>query len=94
MNVWLIKNVTMTLSGILVIVNVSTKKAAKLTRKEECEEIIDSITQNKNNCIKGIGKNCKPFIALSILFVSVSIILTGIVVYFYVKSRHNDVLPH
>ena len=36
----------MILFGILVIVNVSTKKAAKLTT-EECEEIIDNIIQNK-----------------------------------------------
>ena len=46
----------MTLSGILVIFNVSTKKAAKLTRKEECEEIIDSITQIKTIVLKELVK--------------------------------------
>ena len=44
----------MILFGILVIVNASTKKAAKVTT-EECEVIIDdttTITQNKTIVIK------------------------------------------
>ena len=64
----------MTLSGILVIVNVSTKKAVKLTT-EECEEIIDdttTITQNKTIVIKELVENCKPFVSSSTLFLSVS----------------------
>ena len=72
------------------------KKAAKLTT-EECEEIIDDTTtipQNKTIVIKEFAENCKPFVSSSILFVSVSIILTGIVVYFCVKSRNKDVLPY
>ena len=76
----------MILFGILVIVNVSTRKA-KL-RVEECEEIIDdttTFTQNKTIVIKELVENCKPFVASSILFVSVSITLTGIMIYFYVK---------
>ena len=32
-------------------------------------------------------ENCKPFIALSIIFFSASIILTRIMIYFYFKSR-------
>ena len=83
----------MILLGILVIVNVSTKKAAKLTT-EECEEIIDdttTITQNKTVLITKHVENCEPFAASSILFISVSVILTGIVVYFYVKSKNRDV---
>ena len=74
----------------------STKKAAKLTT-EECEEIIDdtaTIPQNKTILIKEFVENCKPFVASSILFVSVLIILIGIVVYFCVKSRNKDVLPY
>ena len=76
------------LFGILVVLNVSMKKAAKLTT-EECEEITDAtttITQNKTIVIKELVENCKPVVASSILFVSVSVILTGIAVYFYVKS--------
>ena len=38
-------------------------------------------------------KNCKPFVASSILFLSVSVIVTGLFVYFYVKSKSN-VLPY
>ena len=82
----------MILFGILVIVNVSTKKAAKLTT-EECEEIIDDttkITQNKTILIKELVENCsnhlkQPFVASSILFLSVSTVLTGFLIYFYCK---------
>ena len=77
----------MILFGILVIVNVSSKKAAKLIT-EECEEIIDdttTITQNKTVSVTKFVENCKPFATSSILFVSVSVILTGIMIYFYAK---------
>ena len=37
-------------------------------------------------------KNCKPFIGVSILFLCVSITLTGIMIYFYLKSKNNNVL--
>ena len=43
------------------------------------------MVQNKTVSIIKYVENCKPFVALSILLVSVSIILTGIVVYFHVK---------
>ena len=69
--------------------NVSTKKASKLTT-EEFEEIIDdttTITQNKTIAVKELVENWKPFLASSILFLSVSIILTGIMIYFCVKSK-------
>ena len=54
------------------------EKAAKLTT-EECEEIIadtTTVTQNKTVLITRHVENCKPFVASSILFVSVSVILT------------------
>ena len=69
------------------------KKAAKLI-SGKCEEIIDDITQNKIVSITKYVENCKPFVASSILFVPVSIILSGIMIYFCVKSRNNDVLPY
>ena len=90
------KNMMMILFGILVIVNVSTKKAAKLTT-EECEEINDdttTITQNKTIVMKELIENCKPFVTSSILFLSVSTMLTGLFVYFYCKSKSRDVLPY
>ena len=69
------------------------KKATKLI-SEKCEEIIDDITQNKTVSITKYVENCKPFVASSILFVSVPVILSGIMIYFCVKSRNNDALPY
>ena len=76
------------------------RKSAKLIVEEECEEINDfthnkTISGNsKNLIIKKKIENCKPFVASSILFVSVSIILSEIMVYFCVKSKNKDVLPY
>ena len=39
-------------------------------------------------------KDCKPFIGVIILFLCVSIILIGIIIYFYLKSKNNNVLPY
>ena len=39
-------------------------------------------------------KDCKPFISVSILFLCVSITLTGIMIYFYLKSKNANVLPY
>ena len=65
------------------------RKKAAYSRKE-CEEIVD--TQNKqNNCNKKISR--KLFVASSILFISVSVIVTGIFIHFYCKSK-NNVLPY
>ena len=83
------------LFGILVIVNVSTKTKSKKLTTEECEEIIDDIIQNKTiSIIKKSIENCKQFVALSILFVSISIILSGIIIYFCIKSRNKDIFPY
>ena len=46
--------------------------------------------QNKT-VIKKI-ENCKPFVTSSILFVCVSIILTGIMIYFCLKSKNNNII--
>ena len=69
-------------------------KVSKLISEEECEEIIDDITQNKTVSVTKYVENCKPFVALSILFMSVSLILTGVMVCFYCKLKSNDILPH
>ena len=73
------------------------KKVAKLITTEECDVETNDIVQNKttsgNSIIKKV-ENCKPFVASSILFVSVSIILTGIMIYFCLQSRNKDVLPY
>ena len=69
------------------------KKVAKLiVEEEECDIETDDIVQNKT--ITLIKKNWKPFVASSILFVCVSVILTGIMTYFYCKSRNKNVLPY
>ena len=69
------------------------KKAAasKLITTEECDVEIDGIVQNKTTTLIKRIQNCKPFVASSILFVSVSIILTGIMIYFCLQS---SVLPY
>ena len=66
------------------------KKLAALIETEECDVETDEI-KNVSECkafpenktvtliIKKV-KNCKPFIGVSILFVCVSIILTGIMI--------------
>ena len=60
------------------------KKVAPLLT-EECEAIID----NKTVSIKeNISLNsCKPFVASSLLFLLVIVIITGAFVYFYVKFQ-------
>ena len=70
------------------------KKGAKLMVEGKCDEIVDDILQNKTISITKQVENCKPLVASSILFVSVSMILTGIMIYFYVKSRNRDILPY
>ena len=70
------------------------KKAAKLTSEKECKEIIDNILNNKTVLRIKYVENCKPFVTSSILFMSVSIILTGIMIYFYARSKNRDVLPY
>ena len=74
------------------------KKAAHLLTKE-CEEIIDNKTvpakkHNKTVSIKEHSKylnnsldSCKPFVASSILFLLVSVKITGLLVYFYVNFQ-------
>ena len=75
------------------------RKSAKLIVEKECEEINDfthnkTISGNSKNLITKKIENCKPFVASSILFVSVSVMLSGIMIYFCLKSRNKDVLPY
>ena len=44
-------------------------------------------TTNKTILIKKLVENCKPFVASSILFLSVSVIVTGIFINFYCKPK-------
>ena len=69
------------------------KKAAHLLT-EECEEIIDNKTvpikkYNKTVSVKNCNSYdpCKPYIVSSILSLLVSVIITGLFVYFYVNSQ-------
>ena len=56
--------------------------------------INNKVVTNKTILIKEIVEDCKPFVASSIIFLLVLIILTGLLIYFYVKSRLRDVLPY
>ena len=75
------------------------RKAAKLV-VEECKEITDdikkitNIKENKTSFIIKKVENCKPFVTSSVLFVYVSIITTGIMIYFCSKTRNKDVLRY
>ena len=60
------------------------KKLAALIESEECDVETDEIKHvciNKTATLIKKIKGCKPFIGVSILFLSVSIILTGIMIY-------------
>ena len=71
------------------MVGVNLKKAAALIAEEECD--VETNEKIKNKTITLIKKieNYKPFVASSILFVCVSIIVTG-----RIKSKNNNVLPY
>ena len=80
------------------------KKLTALTAEtEECDVETDKIKnvseckafhENKTITLIKKVKDCKPFIGVSILFLCVSITLTGIMIYFYLKSKNNNVLPY
>ena len=70
------------------------KKLAALTESEECDVKSDKIIKNKTVTLIKKVKDCKPFVTSSILFLCVSLILTGIMIYFYLKSISNNVLPY
>ena len=70
---------------------------------EECDIEADEIKnvsefkafpENKTITLIKKVKDCKPFIGVSILFLCVSITLTGIMIYFYLKSKNRYVLPY
>ena len=73
------------------------KKVVKSITAEECDVETNYIVGNKttsgNSIIKKV-ENCKPFVASSILFISISVILTAIMIYFCLKSRNKSVLPY
>ena len=77
------------------------KKLTALIETEECDVEADKI-RNVSECkafpknktitlIKKV-KDCKPFIGVSVLFLCVSITLTGIMI--YLKPKNKYVLPY
>ena len=66
--------------------------------EEEYKEITDIKEYKTSFIIKKVEcysiENCKPIVASSILFVCVSIITAGIMIYFCLKSRNRDVLHY
>ena len=79
------------------------KKLAALIETEECDVKTDEIKnvseckafpENKTITLIKKVKDCKPFIGVSILFLCASIILIGIMICFYLKSKNNNVLPY
>ena len=83
------------------------KKLAALTETfletEECDVETDenknvseckAFPENKTIALIKKVKDCNPFIGVSVLFLCVSIILTGIMIYFYSESKNKYVLPY
>ena len=73
------------------------KKLAASAETEECDietDEIKSVSENKTVPLIKKVKDCRPFIGVSILFLCVSVILTGIMIYFCLKLRNNNVLPY
>ena len=79
------------------------KKLAALIETEECDVETDEIKniseckafpKNKTITLIKKVKDCKPFIGVSILFLCVSVILTGIMIYFYLKLKNKYVLSY
>ena len=65
------------------------KKLAALNETEECDVETDSLKRFPKKV-----KDCKLFIGVSILILCISIILTVIMIYFYLKSKNNNVFPY
>ena len=68
---------------MLMIVDVKWKNWLALIETED----------KKITLIKKV-KVCKPFIGVSVLFLCASITLTGIMIYFYLKSKNKYVLTY
>ena len=66
---------------------------AALIVEQECD-VETEIIKNKTVFLIKKVKECKSFVASSILFVCVSVIATGIMIYFCIKSKNNGVLPY
>ena len=83
-----------------------TVESDRFLETEECDVETDEIKnvseckafpENKTITLIKKVKDCKPFIDVSVLFLCVSITLTGIMSYFYLKSKNNynnNVLPY
>ena len=70
-------------------------ESERFPETEECDvKTSEKIKDTKNKTITLIIKDCKPFIGVSVLFLCVSVILIGIMIYFYLKSRKNNTLPY
>ena len=61
------------------------KRLAALIESEKCDEI-ENVSKNKTLVLIKKIENCKPFIGVRVLFLCVSIILTGIMIYFKIKK--------
>ena len=57
----------------------------KIRNVSECK----AFPENKTVTLIKMVKDCKPFIGASVLFLCVLIILTGIMIYFYLKSKNK-----
>ena len=74
-------------------------ESVRFLETEECDAETDEISdckalpENKTITLIKKIKNCKSFVSISILFIYISIILIGIMIYFCLKLN-NNVLPY
>ena len=77
---------------IFVVINCKWEKAAKfiVEKYEEVNNDINYVIQSKTQTLIKKIENCQPFVSVSILFLCISIILTGMRIYFCLKSSKNN----
>ena len=77
-------------SAALIETKESYIKTAKIRNVSECKVFLE----NKTITLIKKVKDSKSFIGVSVLFLCVSITLTEIMIYFYLKSNDKYVLPY
>ena len=63
---------------------------------EKCKEVSNDVKENdcivQNKTLIKKVENCKPFVTSSILFVCITVMTTGITIYFCLKSKNSSAL--
>ena len=97
---WIVDNCKCEMKKLAALIESESERfPERFLKTEECDVETDGINECKtlleNKTITLIKKirNCKPYVGVSILYLCISIILIGIMIYFCLKLK-NNVLPH